>query len=51
MSIEQEREARQRLRTGITGENVPRPLDEFTVEIITDPLKIHDLMSEEENEK
>jgi hypothetical protein len=50
MNAEQEREARQRLRTGITGENVPRPLDEFTVEIITDPLKIHDLMSEEENE-
>jgi hypothetical protein len=50
MSAEQEREARQRLKIGITGENIPRPLDEYTVEVITDPLKIHDLMSEEENE-
>lgn len=50
MSIEQERDTRNSLKVGITGENVLPPLDTFTV-IETDPLKIHDAMSEEVNEK
>jgi hypothetical protein len=43
-----------RINEAMRQQNIMPPLDSFTIkrhETITDPLKIHDEMSEEENEK